>query len=80
MADPARDQNKLWGVIPGGHFPDRLRLNKKAVSSVQSLVSGGKPVFGIRHGPRLLIKAGIVPGQGSPEKTLRIHKVRYENI
>ncbi|MBI5550988.1 MAG: hypothetical protein HY911_05715 [Desulfobacterales bacterium] len=57
-----------------------MRLDKKAVYFEQSIVSGGKPVLSIRHGPRPMINAGIVRGQRSPEKTLRIQKVRYENI
>jgi protease I len=50
-------------LIPGGvHSPDRLRIDKKALSFVRSFFEAGKPVAAICHGPQLLISAGVVEG------------------
>ena len=47
--------------IPGGVAnPDRMRMNKKAISFVRDFFSHGKPVAAICHGPWLLIEAGVL--------------------
>jgi protease I len=50
-------------VIPGGHSPDHLRIDRDAVSFVREFANSGKPVAAICHGPQLLIEAGLVAGK-----------------
>jgi protease I len=50
-------------VIPGGHGPDRLRMDQALVDFVRGFVATGKPVAAICHGPQLLIEAGQVSGR-----------------
>lgn len=48
-------------VIPGGVLnPDKLRLNKDAVSFARSFLEAAKPVAAICHGPQLLIETGLL--------------------
>jgi protease I len=50
-------------VIPGGHSPDRLRMDRGIVSLTHRFVTSGKPVAAICHGPQLLIEADAVNGK-----------------
>jgi protease I len=50
-------------VIPGGHGPDRLRMDQALVDFVRAFVRSGKPVAAICHGPQLLIEAEVVRGR-----------------
>jgi protease I len=51
-------------VLPGGTVnPDKLRLDRAAVSFVRDFVVSGKPVGAICHGPWTLIEAGVVVGR-----------------
>ncbi|WP_205875264.1 type 1 glutamine amidotransferase domain-containing protein [Mycobacterium camsae] len=51
-------------VLPGGTVnPDKLRLDKSAVSFVRDFVESGKPVAAICHGPWTLVEAGVVAGR-----------------
>jgi protease I len=51
-------------VIPGGVAnSDFLRTVPAAVSFVQRLFAAGKPAAVIRHGPWVLIEAGLVRGR-----------------
>lgn len=50
-------------VIPGGHSPDKLRLDADVVDFIQRFFATGKPVAAICHGPQLLIEAGLVKGK-----------------
>jgi protease I len=50
-------------VIPGGHSPDHLRIDRDVVAFVRDLANSGKPVAAICHGPQLLIEAGLVAGK-----------------
>jgi len=51
-------------VLPGGVAnPDRLRLDKDAVTLVRELVTSGKPVAVICHGPWTLVEAGVLSGR-----------------
>lgn len=50
-------------VIPGGHSPDYLRLDKNMVGLARRFVSSGRPVAAICHGPQLLIEAEAVCGK-----------------
>lgn len=50
-------------VLPGGQInPDKLRIDKAAVSFVREFAQSGKPVAAICHGPWTLIEAGVVKG------------------
>ncbi len=51
-------------VLPGGVAnPDRLRLDRRAVELVASMVAAGRPVAAICHAPWTLIEAGVVGGR-----------------
>ncbi|MFD0752051.1 type 1 glutamine amidotransferase domain-containing protein [Mucilaginibacter calamicampi] len=51
-------------VLPGGVMnPDKLRMNKEAVSFVSAFLDEGKPVAAICHGPQVLIETGMISGR-----------------
>lgn len=51
-------------VLPGGQInPDKLRIDKDAVSFVKRFVETGKTVAAICHGPWTLIEADVVRGK-----------------
>jgi protease I len=51
-------------VLPGGVMnPDKLRLNKDAISFAEYFLEQGKPVAAICHGPQLLIETGMLDGK-----------------
>jgi protease I len=51
-------------VLPGGTVnPDKLRLDKTAVSFVRDFVDSGKPVAAICHGPWTLVEARVTAGR-----------------
>jgi protease I len=51
-------------VLPGGTVnPDKLRLDRSAVSFVRDFVVCGKPVGAICHGPWMLVEAGVAVGR-----------------
>ncbi len=51
-------------VLPGGVMnPDKLRLNKDAVSFVKHFIRAGKTVAAICHGPQTLIETGMIEGK-----------------
>jgi protease I len=51
-------------LLPGGTInPDKLRVEKTAVSFVGAFVGSGKPVAAICHGPWTLIEAGVAEGR-----------------
>lgn len=50
-------------VIPGGHGPDNLRLDKALVALLSDFFQTGRPVAAICHGPQLLIEAEVVRGR-----------------
>ena len=50
-------------VVPGGHSPDHLRLDRNVVSFVRHFCEMGKLVAAICHGPQLLIEADAVRGR-----------------
>ncbi|HIB69498.1 MAG TPA: type 1 glutamine amidotransferase [Phycisphaerales bacterium] len=50
-------------LIPGGHSPESLRLEKGAVAFVEHFVQRSKPIAAICHGPQLLISANGVEGR-----------------
>ena len=49
--------------IPGGHSPDKLRIDPAVVEFVREFVESGKPVFAICHAPQLLITAKVIRGR-----------------
>ncbi|HET6529628.1 MAG TPA: type 1 glutamine amidotransferase domain-containing protein [Actinoplanes sp.] len=51
-------------VLPGGVAnPDFLRADPDAVRFVRDVVTAGKPVAAICHGPWTLVEAGVVDGR-----------------
>jgi len=51
-------------VLPGGVInPDKLRLEKGAISLIKAFGDAGKPIAAICHGPWTLINAGLVKGK-----------------
>jgi protease I len=50
-------------VIPGGYSPDHLRTDPGVVALVRDMVSSGKVVAAVCHGPQLLIEADAVRGK-----------------
>jgi protease I len=51
-------------LLPGGTVnPDQLRMNREAVSFVESFVHSGKPIAAICHGPWTLVEADAVRGR-----------------
>lgn len=51
-------------VLPGGVInPDKLRVNKKALSIIKDFLGAGKVVAAICHGPWLLAEVGAVKGR-----------------
>lgn len=51
-------------LLPGGVLnPDKLRLNKDAVSFAQHFLEQAKPVAAICHGPQTLIETGMLDGR-----------------
>jgi protease I len=49
-------------VIPGGHAPDHLRVNRDVVEFTRRFYQTGRPLAAICHGPQLLIEAEVVKG------------------
>ena len=48
-------------LLPGGVLnPDKLRLNKEAVSFAQHFLEQAKPLAAICHGPQTLIETGML--------------------
>jgi protease I len=56
--DEARPEQFDALFIPGGHSPDYLRADERAVEFTRRFRD--KPIFAICHGPQLLITAGMV--------------------
>jgi protease I len=50
-------------VIPGGHSPDHLRVNRGIVDFVKRFAATGRPMAVVCHGPQLLIEAELVRGK-----------------
>ncbi len=51
-------------LLPGGVLnPDKLRMDEKAVSFVNSFMDTGKPIAAICHGPWTLIETGKLKGR-----------------
>lgn len=50
-------------LIPGGHSPDHLRLDREVVALTRRFVDSGKTVAVVCHGPQLLIEADAVRGR-----------------
>jgi protease I len=51
-------------MLPGGQMnPDNLRMDKGAVTFIESFVKSGKPIAAICHGALTLIEAGGVAGR-----------------
>jgi len=51
-------------ILPGGTVnPDKLRMDRSAVSFVRDFVGSKKPVAAICHGPWTLVEAGVAVGR-----------------
>ncbi len=50
-------------VIPGGYSPDHLRTDHQVVKFVQHMMTNGKLIAAVCHGPQLLIEADMVNGR-----------------
>lgn len=62
--DDARPDQYDALLLPGGVMnPDKLRMNKRAVSFVREFFDSGKPVAAICHAPWTLIEADVVRGR-----------------
>lgn len=58
--DEVRPERYLGLVIPGGYSPGLLEKHPAAISICQAFFEAGKPVAAICHGPRLLMRAGLL--------------------
>ncbi len=47
-------------IIPGGYAPDRMRMRHAMLDLVRGMLSAGKPVAAIDHGPQVLISVKAV--------------------
>jgi protease I len=55
------DSEKYVGlVIPGGYSPGNLEKHAAALDVVRAFDKAGKPISAICHGPRLLMRAGVM--------------------
>ena len=50
-------------VIPGGYAPDKMRMRHAMVDLARDMMTAGKPVAAICHGPQLLISANALRGR-----------------
>ena len=50
-------------VIPGGHAPEYIRLNKGALDAVRYFANKNKPIAAICHGAQVLAAAGVLAGK-----------------
>ncbi|WP_420121360.1 type 1 glutamine amidotransferase domain-containing protein [Nakamurella sp.] len=50
-------------VIPGGHSPDRLRIDRGVMAFLRAMIAADRPVAAICHGPWLLVEADAVRGR-----------------
>ena len=60
QVDPA-DYSLL--VLPGGKAPAAIRDDPAVKTIVRSIVTAGKPVGAICHGPQVLVSAGLLSGR-----------------
>lgn len=61
--DGARPQDYVALLVPGGHSPDALRAEERAISFVRNFDLLRRPIWAICHGPQLLSTAGLVRGR-----------------
>ena len=52
-------------IIPGGHAPDKMRMDKDLVRFVHDMDTAGKPVGAICHAGWMLVSAKILPGRNA---------------
>ncbi len=60
--------------IPGGHAPERLRINPKMADFVVRHFRANKSVCAVCHGPLLLASAGIIEGK----KVTGFHSIKND--
>lgn len=59
----ARAQEFDAMVIPGGHAPDRMRMRHAMVDLARDMMTLGKVVAAVCHGPQVLISADVLRGR-----------------
>jgi len=57
----SRDFDAL--VLPGGHAPEIVRMDKASVKLVREFAKDGKPIAALCHGPQVLLSAGLIKGR-----------------
>lgn len=62
-ASSARVEDFDAVIIPGGHAPDKMRMDKDLVRFVHDMDSAGKPVGAICHAGWMLVSAKVLPGR-----------------
>jgi protease I len=50
-------------LIPGGHSPGHIRMNRDVQRFIREFDASKKPLFAICHGPQVLISAQVVRGR-----------------
>lgn len=50
-------------MLPGGKAPAQIRTEPKALQIAQNFFEHKKPIAAIRHGPQILISAGVMRGR-----------------
>lgn len=60
------DPNDYDGLIlPGGAAPEKIRQDQNAIEVVRAVMSAGKPICAICHGPQILISANVLRGKNA---------------
>ena len=62
-------------IIPGGHAPDKMRMDKDLVRFVHDMDTAGKPVGAICHAGWMLVSAKVLPG--AQRHFLLLHSGRH---
>jgi protease I len=64
-ASQARVEDFDAVIIPGGHAPDKMRMDKDLVRFVHDMDTAGKPVGAICHAGWMLVSAKVLPGRNA---------------
>ncbi len=59
----ARPEDYIGLFVPGGYSPGFLETNPDAVRVARTFLEGGQPVGMVCHGPRLLLRHGLMEGR-----------------
>lgn len=58
--DDVRVEHYVGLVIPGGYSPGNLEKHPRSMEICKEFAAAGKPIAAICHGPRLLVRAGLL--------------------